>query len=409
MRRIPTPALTHLALIGLVSLSGLGCGEDKPIQVGVVLPLSGEHASYGEASRKGIELAFEELAAGAGDAPRLDLALADSGSDPAKARQLLDEHYENGALVAVGGLTSREAEEMVPVLEERDRVLVSPSASDPSLSRKTRNLYRLAPSDSTAASKMADFASRHLNVARVVMISEDPERTHELEDAFRASLESHSGELLEVAAAPAAPAERAALVERLVGLAPDAVYLAGYEATIGALISELRRAELPGKILTTQAFASPAAIARVGEDAVGVLLTQSAFELASEAPHVQSFVARYREKYGEEPDVFAAEGYDAVKVLAAALAGRPAMPGEVTKGLRDAVKDYPGVTGAVQFDEAHAVRKYPRVYSIGDDLSLHDHGRILEARQDEIRRKREDLQRRIEALRDQQATAAMGG
>ncbi len=43
--------------------------------------------------------------------------------------------------------------------------------------------------------------------------------------------------------------------------------------------------------------------------------------------------------------IFAANGYDATRVLATAMAGRSALPSEAYKGLRDDIMECPGVTG----------------------------------------------------------------
>ena len=191
------------------------------------------------------------------------------------------------------------------------------------------------------------------------------------------------------------------LMDRVMTLKPEAVYLAGFYQGIGAMIQELRRLKYRGRLLTTSAFALPSSIAKVGKDAAGVILTQSVFDLDSEHSHVQKFVKGYEEKYGERPDIYAAHGYDAMRVVAAALAGRKALASEVIKGLR-AVKDFPGVTGSIQFDEKGDVRKFPRLYIIGEDLLLYDYSERVRKQQEEIRRRRAALREKLERL-DRQA------
>lgn len=373
-----------------------GCPQ-KAIKVGVVLPLSGANSTYGEAIRKGLVLAYEELESSDEPSVMLDLAIVDTESDPDKASELLAEQYQNGALIAVGGATSVEAKNMIGVIDRFDRVLISASASSPELTGISSNFYRIWPSDFAAATKMAQFAASDLKIEQVVVVTEQQSYAKGIHGVFQPAFEGFGGEVVEVIEVPPGTSDLGGLMDRVLTLKPQAVYLAGFELGIGSMIQELRRLDYQGRILTTSAFALPSSIARVGQDAAGVILTQSVFELDSDHAHVQKFVKGYEDKYGEKPDIYAAHGYDAMRVVATALTGRPALPGEVVKGLRD-IKDFPGVTGSIQFDEKGDVRKFPRLYIIGEDLLLYDYNERVRKQQEEIRRRREELRKKLEQI-----------
>ncbi len=382
--------------LGLLST---GCSK-KAVEIGVVLPLSGENSTYGTAIRRGLELAYEEHQTDENASLVLKLSLVDSESDPSKAGDLLAKLYEEGALIAIGGATSDEAKSMIEVIDRFDRVVISPSASSPELTGISSNFYRVWPSDFAAATKMAHFAAGDLKVKQAVVITELQSYAKGIHGVFRPAFEGFGGEVVEVIEVPPGTSDLGGLMDRVITLKPGAVYLAGFEQGIGSMIQELRRLNYRGKILTTSAFALPSSIARVGQDAAGVILTQSVFELDSDHAHVQKFVNTYEAKYGEKPEIYSAHGYDAMKVVIAALSGRPALPGEVVKGLRD-VKDFPGVTGSIQFDEKGDVRKFPRLYIIGDDLLLYDYNERVRKQQDENRRRRADLMKKLEKIQQQ--------
>lgn len=399
MTRKSVRAFTVLAL-GCLGLLLVGCPQ-KAIKVGVVLPLTGENSTYGEAIRKGVELAFADIQADPDAGVALELLpVGDTESDPATGAELLEQQFNSGALIAVGGVTSDEAKEMVTAADKAELVLLSPSASSPELTGISRNFYRIFPSDFAAATKMAQFASQELKMTRVVVITEVQSYAKGIHGVFQPAFEGYGGEVLEVIEVPPGTSDLSGLMDRVMTLKPEAVYLAGFEVGIGSMIQELRRLKYQGRILTTSAFALPSAIARVGQDASGVILTQSVFELDSDHAHVQKFVKGYEEKYGESPDIYAAHGYDALRVVATALAGRPALPGEVIKGLRD-VKEFPGVTGSIQFDEKGDVRKFPRLYIIGEDQLLYDYNERVRKQQDEIRKRRQALMEKLEKIQKQ--------
>jgi len=393
---LKTPTLLLPILLGLVLA---GC-EQEVSKVAVVLPLSGEYKAYGESSRQGLELALEQLRA-EGAATDLEVEIADSESDPEVAKARLAELFDAGALAAIGGITTREAAAMAPVAEDRDHVLLSPSAMSDQLAEELRYFYRLAPSDRTSGNTLADYAARELGVETAVVLYGEESEKAGAEEGVKAALRARGGELLGVLEIPAEEGMESTLVE-IRELDPDAVYVAADGPTIASTVRGLRQGNFGGKILTTQAFAIPETLSQAGDAAKGVFLTRTVIDANGDGGPVRRFVESYREKYGEDPDVFAAEAYDAMRVLAAALAESPPIASEVRKGLRDAVKSFPGVTGTLEFDASGAVSKYPRVYDVTGELELRDHAKWAEAerqrRLDEIeakRRKLEELRRKM--------------
>jgi branched-chain amino acid transport system substrate-binding protein len=394
--------ITTMALVGF-SLTALGCGA-KVAEIGAVLPLTGEYQSYGEASRKGLELAYEELLSGP-TPPPMHLTIVDSGSQPETASQLLDDLYAQGAHAAIGAVTSAEAAAMVRVADDYDRVLLSPSATDPQLTRDSRNFYSIATPDDRASSTMATFAAGRLGVKKVVVVSDESVSSAAL-DAFRSSIELQRGHIISDYSlgeftTSGGEADLAALAKKVRSQRPDAVFLVGYEDELGTLIQELRKSRFRGNILTTHAIAP--ALKRLGRHATGVLLTHTVY-----SEERAGFVERYRAKYGEAPDVFAAEGYDVMMVLAAALKDRPIHPNEIRKGLRDGVKGFVGATGEIQFTDKGGIGRYPRVFSVAKDLTLQDHGKELDVKQERIRIEKARLEKRLSAVRQNAVVSSAG-
>ncbi len=403
-RTTPFTLATLIVCLGL--LLAVGCTRQE-VPFGAVLPLTGADQIYGESIRRGIDVAYEELLADSDYTLKIILTVVDSESSPENAQRLLEQQYRDGALAVLGGATSDEAKQMISVIDRFDRVLLSPSASAPELTGISENFYRIFPSDFTAASKMADFAIRTLKTESVVVLAEKRTYARGIQAVFKSAYEDHGGEVLEVIEVPPHASDLSGLIERVMLLEPDAVYLAAYASGVGAMIQELRRLGYQGRILTTSAFAAQSEIIAVGQAAEGVLLTQTVFDPASEHAHVQKFVQAYEAEYGEVPNIYSAHGYDAMKVLAAAVEGRPLLPDKVHDGLRDAIQDFPGVTGSIRFNEKGDVVKFPRVYVIGEDLWLYDYTERVRKQMEDIRKRREELRRRLDQLH--QEASEMGG
>jgi len=396
MNAHPQSKLLLVTVLLVLAASLAGCSE-KVVKIGVLLPETGHAEPYGSSLRQGVELAYEEVVADPAYPLTIEAKFFDTRSDPDRAQQLLEEVYRDGALVAIGGATSDEALAMVPVADRFDRILLSPSASTPELTGISSNFFRIFPSDLLEATRMANFASQTLKLNEVVIVAEKQAYGRSLETVFKQEFERYGGTVPEVVEYPPEAADFSGLVDFVVGIDAEAVYLAGYEEGIASMIQGLRKKGYRGKILTTHAFATPNALVRTGSAAEGVLMTQSVFDVDSDYAHIKSFVTAFEERYGSKPDLFAAHGYDAMKLLAKALVDRPLIPNEVRKGLR-AISDFPGVTGSIQFDEQGDVKKFPRVYIVSDDLAVYNYDSYVDAQKRELMARLEELRKKAKQI-----------
>lgn len=399
MNRIEFPVLRScLALLILTLLAPVGCEQAETVRFGAVLPLTGEQAIYGKQIEKGIRIAFEELQQRP-DIPEMELVVVDSESDPEKGKAALEELYENGARAAIGGVTTPEALAQVEVAERMNRVLLSPSASARELTGISLYFYRVWPSDNREGSKMGQYAAQSLNLKTVVILASDTVFAEGIRSVFRESFEQNGGEILEQVDYPHNTDDLEALVDLTLALDPEGVYIADYADGTVRLIQLLKEKNFGGKILTVSAFASPQAIASAGSAAEGVYVTQPQFDPdSSENPVTQSFVEAFRAAHGETPGNYAAHGYDAMLVLFQALLDGGDRGHSFWKGMR-AIKDLPGATGQLQFDDKGDVTKYPRVYYIVEGRVV-DHVEFVQKERDRIMREVKELREAQEGLRN---------
>ncbi len=382
-------------LFSLALLALPACEAGKTVRFGAVLPLTGDFQLYGQAIRKGVELAYEEVKADPAYPFEIEVSIVDSQGDPDRAAELLAEEYSAGAVAVIGGVVTTEALQMVPVADKYDRILVSPSASNPQLTGISKNFYRVFPSDSREGTTMGNFASRKLGVEDVVILTKEDPYAKGIQEVFSTEFERNGGKVTEVIEYPPGAADFSGFIERVMTVSPQGVYVAAYADDVGKMIEELRERGYKGTIMTTAAFASPEAIERVGQAAEGVFLTQAVFDIGSEDPKIAAFVEAYRAKNGLSPDLYAAHGYDAMMVLAECLKTSGPFASDFWKGIRS-IQDFQGVTGTIQFDERGDVQKFPRVYAI-DAGNLIDYERETERRRKELierLRKLEEAQRR---------------
>ena len=175
--------MARLSMI-MVALTALTACGSKPI-VGVLLPITGAASTYGESMKEGIDMAVEQARA-EGSLPAGFMAVeADSQSDPATAAAELERLSSEGAKIVVAGTTSGEAKALLPVMERTDTLVLSPSASLPSLTRDSKLFFRVFSSDELEGRRAARFLREEQGRESVLIFSQDSEQARGIEPPFR--------------------------------------------------------------------------------------------------------------------------------------------------------------------------------------------------------------------------------
>ena len=128
----------------------------------------------------------------------------------------------------------------------------------------------------------------------------------------------------------------------------DALYLPGYADKVGLLIPQLAFYNIAGKTLIgSNSWHTEELIERAGRHAEGALFVDGFFPESTD-PAIQSVIAAYRSAYQEEPDILAAQAYDAAMMILSLLKERKETPLAVRDGLL-ALRDFPGISGNTSF------------------------------------------------------------
>jgi len=248
---------------------------------------------------------------------------------------------------------------------------------------------------------MATFVDDTLDSQRVTIVRQPGEPGDSFTEEFKTAFEKTGGEI--AAIIDVSSVEEAEQVARdTIAGSPDAVYIAARGMIIPAVIKALRTQGFGSGsqqwILSTSSFSLPALIGAAGDDAQDVYITQSIFDLAAEEGAMPSFLAAYREKYGEDPDLYAGHGYDSIILLGEATKKIVStMPSAFLKGLRS-VEPLKGATGLAQLNESGDAQKFPRIHWIDNGVPR-DFQKIMAERQEALREEMDALKRETEILR----------
>jgi ABC-type branched-subunit amino acid transport system substrate-binding protein len=300
-------------------------GQADFISIGAIVPLSGQLASFGPRFQVAGEIATDEINA-AGGIPGLGLVrleVRDSGTDGptgvAAAEELVN---VAGVQTIFGAAASGVTTPITGVAIPNQVVQISPSSTSPALTNLDDNdfFFRTAPSDESQGVVLADLAVSQ-GYTSVSIIARNDSYGAGLAEVFKRDFESHGGTVPNVSLYDPATTDFSAEISAAAADGPDVICLITFDEG-EALISQMVAAGVTNFNLFVDGNKNQDLIdrivANVGADALeGIVGTGP-----SPAPTAggDAFDALYRDKLPEDPFIFTPHSYDAIAILALAMA-----------------------------------------------------------------------------------------
>ena len=160
--------------------------EGEVHDLGIILPLEGEHATLSQALFTGVHLAVEEHNRLHPDRP-VRMVFRDTGAESSQASNVMATLAREGIDAVIGPLYSWEAVASAEAAEEAGVVLIAPLATDEAVSRGKRHVFQANPTFSMRGRLMARFARNGLRLEGFGIIAQGGgDRTSErMAEGFR--------------------------------------------------------------------------------------------------------------------------------------------------------------------------------------------------------------------------------
>ncbi|MBS0633672.1 MAG: ABC transporter substrate-binding protein [Verrucomicrobia bacterium] len=366
-----TRSLARCAFLFLVTVSA-AFAAPEPIRIGHYASLTGKEASFGQAARKGVELALAEVNARGGVLGRpLELYGEDIQSKSGEAATVVKKLITRDKVVAVlGGNASTNSLEAAPICQNYRVPMIAISSTNPKVTAAGNYIFRTCFIDPFQGAVLAKFARESLKVRRVALLtSVSAPYSVGLSQVFREKFTAAGGEIVADLKYSEGDKDFKAQLTALRAARPDAIAATGYYAEAALICQQARALGLTVPIFGGDGWEAPQLI-ELGGAAVEGTYYSTHYSAESPAPEVRNFIARFKAHFnGETPDAVAALGYDTVMLLADAItrAGTTAEP--ALRNALAATKDFPGVTGATTMDAQRNAAKPAVVVTV-------NHGRI---------------------------------
>lgn len=236
------------------------------------------------------------------------------------------------------------------IYEEAGVLMLSPTSTAPQLTQKGYKLiFRNTLSDDEIARQLALYAAGRGHQRMAIYYSEDSYGLG-LANSFEDHARDAGIKIIDRISYYAGPEDLERLGEKWSALDYDGVFIA-YDIPDGAVfIADAVRTGITVPFLAGDALDTPLLVEIAGKAAEGTVVV-SVFNHEDPRPETKRFVEKFHATYNSTPNMDAAQGYDAVRLLVAAIEESDSTEPRIIAEKLRAFKDKPGVAGSHTFTE----------------------------------------------------------
>ncbi|EAK5748993.1 ABC transporter substrate-binding protein [Campylobacter lari] len=308
----------NLLLASLLCASSIYAAE---VKIGVVLPLTGTLAAYGNDVYEGIKLA-NTLNPNLKNGDSIKIIAIDTKGDKIEAANAATRLIsQDKVLGLIGEAVTPNTMQVLSIAEEKKIPAIAPVASGDKLLDKKSYASRVCFMDSFQGDKFANYAYKDLNLKSVVVIV-DQSNVYSLglARAFEKEFKQNGGKILKKLTISSGDKDFKAIVSQLKNINPDFVYMPIYHPE-AALIARQAKAVGFNKLLSAGDGVNNKTFIELGGDAVnGVVFTDSFDYNNPPTTLSKNFINAYEKDHGtKELPAFSAMGADAYYVMVNAM------------------------------------------------------------------------------------------
>jgi branched-chain amino acid transport system substrate-binding protein len=325
----------------------------KDIKIGVILPLTGDLSNPGKRILKGIQLAVSKI--NNKSKFHISLIIEDSEGKPEKAVNAYNKIKNiDKANIFIGDLLSSSTLAIAPLAFRNKDILISPTASSPSLSEYYPYFIRTYPSDYIDAKAASDYCFKDLNCRVMAIICWNNEYAIGLKDIFRKYFENSGGKIIQTETYNSDLKDFGPLILKLKGKHVDAVYLPGNPITNGNIIKKAAELNFKVKFFSNLSAQENDFLKIVGSASEGVYFSSPSFDIDSKDSLVKTFIYDYKLKFQQDPDIHSVKGFDAASILIKAFDDDNLLPNPIIDFIHKE-KSFNLVSGKFIFDSTGEV------------------------------------------------------
>lgn len=353
--------MKRVAVMGLIGAMAVaaGCGsngssssDSNEAKIALLTTTTGGAAAYGESIKNGAELAVSEINGNANNV-KINLLVEDTKGDKNEAINAMNKVIAKDKVLAViGPMLSGEMMAAGPIANKNKVATLGTSTTAEGITDIGDYIFRNAVPESLAVATAIKDAHKVLGFkTAAIMYSNNNDQMVSVNNTAKQVLEAEGVKIVGTETFADKDTDFSAQLTKIQQENPDVIVVASLYQEGALIMKKMRELGMKQPVIGSNGFNSPTFITNAGPAADGVIVGTPWFA-DKDDQKVKDFRKAYKDKYGKEPDQFAAQSYDAVYLYEAALKAS----GSTTdrEKFREALKnitDFMGVTGKFKFDD----------------------------------------------------------
>jgi len=328
----------------------------KEVKIGVVLPLTGPIAAFGQTSKGGLDIAYaQNHKLKNGDTVKL-IVLDDRGDKVEAAtatKRLIDKNHVTAIL---GEVASSNSMAMAPVAENAKTPMITHASTNPRVTKGKKFVTRACFIDPFQGAVAANYALGKGLKTAVVITDTKQDYSVGLSKAFRKAYTKGGGKVLKTVYINSGDKDFNAQVSTIKSLHPDIIDFTGYYPEGALLARQARAVGVKAPFIGGDGVGFPELVKIGGKASEGFMYTDHFNEAAATSPEAKAYVDACHAKHHKAADSMGALAADAYGMILVAMnkcidAGKaPTDKVCVNANLRN-TKNYHGVTGIINIDK----------------------------------------------------------
>ena len=315
--------MVSVAISVLAFMSPAMVSAADTVQVGIVLPLTGSQAAFGEIEQRSFELALEEInAAGGIKGKKLEFLMEDDTGRPEVGRSVAEKLITKDKVVMLGGGYSSSVTAGLAGVAQQNRIpfLINTGSADDITEKGFDYVFRLNPPASEYSSGVEEFLEKVVKPKSVAILYENTKFGTSSSKSFAKSCEKLGIKVMLNEGYEHAGIDYKPILIRVKQLNPDILYMVSYVMDAALLMRQSRELQLTPKLFigggagfTLPEFHENAGVA--SDYVVSATLWHQVLPL----PGAMDYFNKFKAKYNKDTEYHGAEAYAAAYVIADAL------------------------------------------------------------------------------------------
>lgn len=322
--------------------------NNEVVKIGIMLPLTGEGADWGNNAKNAIELAVDEISK-KNTKYKYNFIYEDSHTDSKIAITTFTKLVNiDKVKYCIVDMISSNVLAIAPIANEKKIIILSPGASNPKITDAGDYVFRNWPSDALQGEVDAHVASYTLNWKKIAILKINNDYGNGLADVFSKNINSDSKIVANETYEKGSSNFRTQLL-KIKNANPDGVYILSYPEELPMIFKQAKEINLNKKFLGTETFESQQLVDAIGDLANGAIYT---FPQSPDSTNemVKNFRNNYLTKFSKPWGTPGDAAYDAVYMFVNAIE-QNGNDVEKVKEAFYAIKNYQGVSGAVTINK----------------------------------------------------------